>query len=537
MKKTAALGLIFAGIFSGFALVSCGSRESSAESFAAAEEENSKLADLLVCNNIIPEKTMLPDYILYEKLPENYSQEMARADGCIVFESRSSLSDLSYNERGVMGRSRPISGGEVWESFLASIERGMAAKVRIAFYFTYEDKNEEKYRIYDLSYQDGKYLLSYKKEGGMVTEEYAALKCFLGDYYQQEWFLLGKYFQEVNYEIVMDGESTYYTTKHYDDYKNRGISWQVIYFSDGETSYPENAAPPRWARDGMEIFPGMKFEGVFDSDRDLVQVSLLPDGGQLNLLVDGEEMLSVPENFEFRFCDILEEDASLELLVGEPVMFAPNGEEKAPYFRVTAYRLHKNKLTPVPLLPAGDDFSFYISSSDWARNSLDSSYIFHSEKGEWESVHYRMTMQGYLAERREALTLISVDGKIKELPEQNVKIDERTGVGIALEGIGAMASKSYYNIYRSEDKGRSWTLVAENFVTANASVEYIYLLEEDMIICCFEPSGVFPFAEVYASLDGGRSWDNVKSLPETKKYEFLSRCVDAPAGVDYGKKK
>ncbi len=30
----------------------------------------------------------------------------------------------------------------------------------------------------------------------------------------------------------------------------------------------------------MEIFPGMKFEGVFDSDRDLVQVSLLSDGGQ-----------------------------------------------------------------------------------------------------------------------------------------------------------------------------------------------------------------------------------------------------------------
>ncbi len=35
MKKTAALGLIFAGIFSGFAFVSCGSRESNAEGFAA----------------------------------------------------------------------------------------------------------------------------------------------------------------------------------------------------------------------------------------------------------------------------------------------------------------------------------------------------------------------------------------------------------------------------------------------------------------------------------------------------------------------
>jgi hypothetical protein len=42
--------------------------------------------------------------------------------------------------------------------------------------------------------------------------------------------LLGEYFQEVNYEIVMDGESTYYTKKHYDNYKNRGIFWQVIYF-------------------------------------------------------------------------------------------------------------------------------------------------------------------------------------------------------------------------------------------------------------------------------------------------------------------
>jgi len=100
-----------------------------------------------------------------------------------------------------------------------------------------------------------------------------------------------------------------------------------------------------------------------------------------------------------------------------------------------------------------------------------------------------------------------------------------------------MAGNSYYNIYRSEDKGGSWALAAENFVTANASAEYIYILEEDTIICCFEPSRVSSFTEVYTSLDGGRSWDNVKSLPETEKYEFLSRCVDAPAGVDYGKKK
>ena len=115
-----------------------------------------------------------------------------------------------------------------------------------------------------------------------------------------------------------------------------------------------------------------------------------------------------------------------------------------------------------------------------------------------------------------------MDGEVFELPGKQVEIDGHTGVGIAFLGTGAMASKSSYDIYRSDDRGLSWSLVKKNFVTANAGVEHIYILDPDTVICCFELSGVAPVKEVYVTEDGGISWENIEESKNLGKYGFLS---------------
>lgn len=96
-------------------------------------------------------------------------------------------------------------------------------------------------------------------------------------------------------------------------------------------------------------------------------------------------------------------------------------------------------------------------------------------------------------DRRSALTLIYVDGNPVNLPEENVKIDEETGVGIAFVLYYGMAGTVHYNVYRSENSGKTWLLVVEDFMTASAVV----------------------------TLDGGRSWGYVDNVEGMEKYDFL----------------
>lgn len=286
---------------------------------------------------------------------------------------------------------------------------------------------------------------------------------------------------------------------------------------------------PLWAQDKMELHPGMEVAGVFDASREIIRLSLEQGDGTVLLFVDGEEKLSVPETCEIRLRDILSEDACLELLVGEPTSFlAYNGEEKEGY-RITIYRLHPGELTEVPLLPCGEDNSFCMETWYWEENYINNwyfgagffAYIYDSARQKWDENSYRMMPEGYLLAKRDSLAVIDVDGKPLELSEENVKIDEYTGVGIAFAWDWTLAGTSHYNIYRSEDRGRSWSLVMEDFRATAANINYIYILDENIIFCCFYPSGIAPGNSAFVTLDGGKSWKHVDYLDETKKYDFL----------------
>ena len=105
-----------------------------------------------------------------QKLPENYTLEDAKNDGCIVYE------DLDIT-----------SGQEAWDEFLASAEAKKSCAVRLYFYDTLDPSlyNDEHYAelakdypkidICDLSYHRGKFTLTKYENGELTKEEYAYL--------------------------------------------------------------------------------------------------------------------------------------------------------------------------------------------------------------------------------------------------------------------------------------------------------------------------------------------------------------------------
>lgn len=300
--------------------------------------------------------------------------------------------------------------------------------------------------------------------------------------------------------------------------------------SPAEPTSQTDTAEPLWAQDKMELYPGMEVVGVFDASREIIRLSIEQGDGVVKLFVDGEEKLSVPEDCEFCLRDILKQDACLELLVGDSasIVSGYRGEEEEG-FMVTAYRLHPREIAPVPLLPCGEDASFFVGKSDWEEYRIHNwyfgagffAYIYDSAQEKWVQNQYRMMPEGYFLAKRSSLAQINVDGTLLTLPEEDVKIDARTGVGIAFEGTGAAAGTTYYNVYRTEDCGQNWSLVTEDFYAASASMEYIYVLDENTILCRFCPDGPWIGNSAYVTLDGGRTWEYIQDTEETKKYSFL----------------
>ena len=88
-----------------------------------------------------------------DKLPEDYSVEDAKKDGCIVYENV----DISY-------------GQEKWDKFLKSVESGKSCAVRLVFSST-----NAKLKICDLSYNGKEYTLEFMENGNLVSETYRYL--------------------------------------------------------------------------------------------------------------------------------------------------------------------------------------------------------------------------------------------------------------------------------------------------------------------------------------------------------------------------
>ncbi len=121
------------------------------------------LVCLLCAGCGVKEKTLTP----LEALPEDYSLEQAKADGCVVHED----GDVS-------------AGQEAWEEFVSDAAAGKSAGVRLYDYYTldpescspeyYEAEKDNYPHIFvrDLSFDGEKYSLRWLEDGREYVREY-----------------------------------------------------------------------------------------------------------------------------------------------------------------------------------------------------------------------------------------------------------------------------------------------------------------------------------------------------------------------------
>ena len=118
-----------------------------------------------------------PEPIPLEELPQDYSLEQAKADGCLV------------TEDGTV-----TSGRESWEDFLEAVAAGKAASVRLCGYFTLDSlgvssrydpeyyasiKNDyPKMSLEDLSYDGEGFTSVFYQEGERCEWNYSLLRRF-----------------------------------------------------------------------------------------------------------------------------------------------------------------------------------------------------------------------------------------------------------------------------------------------------------------------------------------------------------------------
>ncbi len=107
-----------------------------------------------------------------------------------------------------------------------------------------------------------------------------------------------------------------------------------------------------------------------------------------------------------------------------------------------------------------------------------------------------------------------IDGQPIEIGSPNLGMNEAIGVRIAFLPQEAAAGSVYYNIYRSDDRGNSWRMVAEDFVTSEGDIARILIPEKDTVVCWFEISGTTSQSSCFVSEDGGITW---KDAPYTSK--------------------
>ena len=113
-----------------------------------------------------------PEPLPFEELPEDYSLERAKDDGCLV------------TEDGAV-----TSGQEAWEEFLNAAEAGKAASVRLCSYYTLDDPSRYDPDYYesvkddypmmflkDLSYGGKRFTTLSYEEGQRHEETYSFLR-------------------------------------------------------------------------------------------------------------------------------------------------------------------------------------------------------------------------------------------------------------------------------------------------------------------------------------------------------------------------
>nr|WP_325229261.1 hypothetical protein [uncultured Oscillibacter sp.] len=145
-----------------------------------------------------------PEPIPLEELPQDYSLEQAKADGCLV------------TEDGTI-----TSGRESWEDFLEAVAAGKAASVRLCGYFTLDSlgvsswydpeytasiKNDyPKMSFEDLSYDGEGFTSVFYQEGERCEWNYSLLRRFEEEAQSD----LLPYDSCISYILTDDAEATY----------------------------------------------------------------------------------------------------------------------------------------------------------------------------------------------------------------------------------------------------------------------------------------------------------------------------------------
>lgn len=116
---------------------------------------------------------------------------------------------------------------------------------------------------------------------------------------------------------------------------------------------------------------------------------------------------------------------------------------------------------------------------------------------------------------------VLINGEAVELGSPNLAINEAFGVGIAFLPQWAMASSVHYNIYRSDDSGKSWRMIAEDFSVVEGDIARILIPEKDTVVCYFEISGTTSQSSCFVSEDGGITWEHATypSKPNNFSYD------------------
>ncbi|TCT17145.1 hypothetical protein EDC18_101443 [Natranaerovirga pectinivora] len=129
---------------------------------------------LLILCSACGNKTTINTYIKYENLPNNYTLESAKADGCVVFENH-----------------QLTSGEEKWQEFIERTEAGKAAMVRLAYLYLpdfkktsidYHDEIIDMLPLYiaDLNFDGNTYVFTYTEDVQTYEYEYPYLVRFTG---------------------------------------------------------------------------------------------------------------------------------------------------------------------------------------------------------------------------------------------------------------------------------------------------------------------------------------------------------------------
>ncbi|MDD6034939.1 MAG: DUF6273 domain-containing protein [Lachnospiraceae bacterium] len=103
---------------------------------------------------------------------------------------------------------------------------------------------------------------------------------------------------------------------------------------------------------------------------------------------------------------------------------------------------------------------------------------------------------------------LSLNGTTVTVPKQNVAISEEFKLGIAFIPHYTLSNVTHYNIYRSEDSGENWSLVAEDYTAAAGDIGSILLPTENRVVCYFKLSGVTMQSSCILSEDGGKTWSS-----------------------------